>query len=124
VFSVSTALAGVVAAYRGADTSALGSLQHADQSGTTAIVTSPSLTSIVDNAVLVTLVANGTNATYTPSAGLLEIAEARNSNGKNKVSTEMADDVIENMGETGARTTQANKLAVNVGQSVLLTPAS
>jgi hypothetical protein len=85
----------------------------------------PSIPATVDGLLLVGAFGSGTNATFSPPAGMLEQGELAVSSGKAKVAIEIADQMLGTAKDTGTgtRTAVADRSAVAIGQLIALRPA-
>ena len=129
-FSKASPVAGVIVAYSGVDVSGTPANPVQSSGGfaatnrTTSIV-APSIPATVDGLLLVGAFGSGTNATFSPPAGMLEQGELAVSSGKAKVAIEIADQMLGTAKDagTGTRTAVADRSAVAIGQLIALRPA-
>jgi uncharacterized repeat protein (TIGR02543 family) len=122
-FNGAAAASGVILAYSGVDvTNPIDAVAgQANASSTT--LTAPSITSETANTMLVALYGIATNASIEPPASMTERAEVIGSAGKDKVSSEAADQTLAVAGATGDRMARAAKAGDSVGQLIALRPA-
>jgi VCBS repeat-containing protein len=122
-FNGVAAASGVILAYSGVDvTNPIDAVAgQANTSSTT--LYAPSVTTVTANTMLVALYGISTNASIEPPASMTERAEVIGSSGKDKVSSEAADQALVDAGATGDRMARAAKAGVSVGQLIALRPA-
>ena len=117
--SVSTAAVAAISGYSGVAASAVDTSGGTIGTGTTIIAPSVSPSGA---GVLVGIFGIATAATITSPAVMLENVAASQTTGNQKVSVEMADQVMPS-GATGSRSAIATKAAANAGLVLVLTPA-
>jgi len=122
LFSTKASAAGLVVAYRGADTAAGVQGTSGQANGSSTTITAPSVTTAAPGALVVGFFGIATNATFTPPPGMREAIEVSQNGGKNKAAIEAADLIAPLAGATGARSATSSSSALNVGQLVVVNP--
>lgn len=87
-------------------------------------ITAPSITTTVDGALLIGAFGIGTNASITPPSGMIGQASATMNSGQNKLSTQLADQLLGSAGATGDRVATASTAAPNIGQAIAFRPST
>ena len=123
--SSSFAASGGIVAYSGVDVSATPprpiDASNGATSGTTTSIVAPAVTTTAAGDLLIGAFSAATNATFTPASGMAEKVEVATS-GKNKASTEIADEILGAAGASGSRTAVIDKSALGIGQLIALRP--
>lgn len=83
-------------------------------------VVAPSVTTLVDNTLLLFLGAINATATFTPPSGMTEITDSNTTN----MAVETASGTVATAGSTGTRTATASTSAVNYAQLVAIRPGA
>lgn len=121
-FSRASNAAGGIVAYSGVDAAhpidrAAGRANSSSRS-----ITAPSVTTRVDDALLVGVFGIAATATLTPPDGMLEQFEEPNDPHAHDIAIEAADALQPVAGATGAKVARASQSAVNIGQLVAIRP--
>ena len=114
----------VIAAYGGVDVGTPVDVHGGLANASSTSITAPSVTTTVAGTLLVVASGNATNGSVNPATGLVEQGEVSVTSSKNKVATELADEIRPVAGATGTLVSTSTKAAVNIGQVVALRPAS
>ena len=122
-FSSSQVSSGAIAAYLGVDTIAPIETFAAATASNSKPIVGPSLTSTYQGGVVLGLDAVTQQTAIAPPSAMFERGEAAAS-GKVKITSEVADATLQAPGPTGARTATAAKAGANIGQLLLLKPAT
>jgi len=112
----------MIAAYVGVDATTPVDVAAGQGNTTSASIVAPSLTTSVDNALLVMVAGTATTASVAPATGLREQLEVAGT-GKAKVVAELADALLGNAGSTGSRTAVATRAGANVGHLIAIRPS-
>jgi hypothetical protein len=120
IFNQKRPASGAILAYRNVSTSSPVHVVSAGI-GTTTSITAPSATTSLSGTMVVGVFAIANNSAIAPPAGMTERGEVASST---KVKTEVADVLQPAAGATGAKTAVAGKAGANIGQLIVLRPAS
>ncbi len=123
-FSSSAGAAGEISAYIGVDQTTPVDASAGQSSASSTSISVPSVTTTSDGDLLVALFGIATNATITPPSAMLAQASATATAGKDKVASELADQIAGPAGATQARTASTSAPAINIGQLVALRAAT
>ena len=116
----SQGVAALLISYVGVDTTAPVVDAFSAGTGSTASITSPSVSPTAAKTLLITVAGILTNAAITPAGGMTEAAEVALSSGKSKADLEAADQRLSSAAATGTRVATAAKAAANIGQAIVL----
>ena len=120
-FSATATATGALAAYAGVSTvTPVGPSSGAVQGTTAKTITAPSVGATASGDLVVGFFGLAMNSSFTPPNGMIEQREKSVVNGKIKLAIEVADDILDAAGPTGARTATASKGASSIGQLVIL----
>jgi hypothetical protein len=122
-FSTSQVAAGAILAYRGVDVNAPVEIHDAFTAANSKQITAPSVTSVYQGGLVLGLFGIAQQGTVTPPTAMFERAEIAAA-GKTKIVCEIADAILQAAGPTGARTASASKAGANIGQIIVLRPAT
>jgi hypothetical protein len=116
--------AGAIVAYEGVDTAEPVANSGGRARDASVTIVAPSLTASTPSALLVGMFGVSARARIAPPAGMLEQEEVRVADGRWRIATEISDQVLEEVGSTGRRKATASRAGVNIGQVLILLPAS
>lgn len=114
---------GIIAAYRGVDTANPIDVAGGQANSSASTITAPSVTASVSGGTLVALFSIATGTTISAPAGM-NLRGSDTSGAASGIAMGLADQYLAASGATGTRGASAGSSAVNVGQLLVLRPAS
>jgi hypothetical protein len=122
--NTSAVAVGAIAAYEGVDTESPVDAAAARKRTRSTLITTPSVTTVAPNSVLVGAFGIATDASIAPPETMTERAEVSTTGRTKAVAVELSDETVAEAGPTGERVATASKAAANIGTVVVLHPAS
>jgi hypothetical protein len=123
-FSSAQAAAGAIAAYAGVDPLAPVDVVAGQGNASSTQITAPSVTTTRDGGVMVGIFGISAATAMSPPPTMLERVEVVMSSGRRTISLEMTDEMLGLIGVMGTRIAVAGAAAANVGQVLVLRPAT